>query len=469
MVYLLFFLVPFPLIVAPLLLLPSQGPLRWLRRYAALIVTAAALACAMGLLFFGEQDIYLPITWLPGAGPWSLHIGGVGLYAAITTLTAALAAQVANCQSGRSLSPLLNTIFLIAIGSGNAAFLAGHFLARYLALEIVALCVAAACLVQLRGDIGTRAAGFVYLMLRVGDAGLLGAILLLLDAGGTLNVTQALQAGMALSGMPLIWVVVGLGLAVWVKAGIWPFHHWQRVGLAFSAPLGVWLHVVLMPQLGLYLLYRIAPLLASSQGFQIVFIALGLGSVAVIADRWMHEGDMPSAIAVYGGALLGSLGIACAAVGYTTGITILLLAGAPLRLWAALKSGTWDAATVVPQARLQEVAVVFRDTVEEGVFARGPVWAARALMSGAHMLHRSVEQTVFGEGPGRLTDTALSGARELHETIEQGGFEGVLRGVPQTVLALSRGVQRLHTGKLRMGLLWVVLSLLAVILLARAQ
>jgi hypothetical protein len=466
---LLFGLILLPVVAGVLVLVVGRQVVP-VRRYVSLGVTGVAFLCAAGLLFFGEQDIHLPVSWLPGTGAWTLHVGGVGLIALIVTVGSALATCIAVLVLKMEGSPELDAIFLIALGSSALAFLAGNFLARYLALEIVALCVAAACLVQLRSEAGTQAAGYVYLVLRIGDAGLLAAILLLLSAGNTLEVGPALQAGARLGGLSLAWVVGGFSLAAWVKIGAWPFHGWQRMGVTQLTGVGAWLYGILVPQLGLYLLYRVTPLMASRGGVApLSVLALALASIAVTVTLWDRAPRSSASLHIYGGALLGALGMAFAATGFVAGVAALLIAGVLLRLGMALWRMVPARSIMASDSRVAASLAAPLDAVEQDVLGRGLMGAVRGMMSGAQALHATVEQGLFEQGPAKVSQAVLDGARTLQSSVEQGGLENLLNGTAQVVVAVGRAIQRLHTGKLRTGMLWVVLSLLAVVLLARAR
>ncbi len=437
-------------VIAGILALFVGRQVVWVRRYAGLAITAIAFVCALGLLFFAEQDVAVPVAWLPGADAWSLHVGGMGLVALVVTVGTALVTRIVVLAGGKHCSPGTDAIFLIALGSSGLAFLTGHFLARYLALEIVALCVAAACLVQLRSDGGPRAGAYVYLILRIGDAGLLAAILLLLRAGNTLDVSAALQAGMGLSGMPLVWIVGALALAVWVKVGAWPFYGWQRLGMTRLPLAGAWMYGILMPQLGLYLLYRVTPLVSGGGGMLLLVLALASGAVAALL--WSRADRGPSSSLIYGGAILGSLGLAVAGLGFVAGVSILLIVGALLRLGVML----WRMIPVSTPA-----AVSLAGANERTAPALGTMEALRGVMRGSLLM-----QDVGEAGSTTGGDAVAGGEADLPVRVEEVVVEDLLHGAGRAVVALSRVIQRIQTGNLRLGTLWLALSLVVVVLLA---
>jgi hypothetical protein len=196
---------------------------------------------------------------------------------------------------------------------------------------------------------------------------------------------------------------------------------------------------------------------------------LGLTSIAVAVTLWERALRAPDSLQVYGGALLGSLGISFAATGFTAGVSALLIAGGLLRLGVAL----WRVVRISPLLALvspvSDAAVTPLDTVQQDALGRGLLGAVRGVMSGAQRLRDTVEHGFFEQTPARMGQAVMDGARTLHGSVEEGGLENLLQGTARAVISVSRGIQQIHTGKLRTGILWVVLSLLAVVLLARAR
>ncbi len=387
----------------------SSGALRMSQ-----IVTAIAMVCALLLLPFGTQDLQLQFGWLPSFGDWSLTVGGVGLYALLITVACALLTRFA--ASDEPASPTAEAVYLIALAASNAAFLSGHFLARYVALEVVALCVAIATLVALHHELGARAAGFVYLLFRIGDVGLLAAILLLFQATGTLAIGDTLQIGMSLIGPRSVWIAVALILSIWVKAGAWPFHSWLRVGAALGLRSRSWLYGVLMPSLGFYLLYRVAPLLTASISRSLI-VSLGLG-VAVVATLVVVRGQEVGRVLLYGNTAVAGLALASVGGGVTAGVVGLLIVTAPIRLWLWRRE---DTQTLQP-AFLAEGRVIARDV---------------SLDAG--------EGEVFRHKPVK--------------TAERWGGDGLVSLVGNGVVSIGRWFSALHTGHLRAGLAWILVSL----------
>lgn len=426
-------------------------------RCVALATTGLTALCALLLLPQAASVPFVAVEWLPGAGAMGITSAPSGLYAALATTAAAFLTLLGAGPSDAKFAPLLGAVTLTALGAANVAFLADHFLARYVALEIAALCVALAPAIEARDRAGTRLTWSTYLLLRVGDAGLLAAILVLNAAGGTLHIDSALAAATALQGARLGWAVVGFVSAIWVKLGGWPFHLWSQAGTKLSRLSHVWLYACLMPNLGIYLLYRVTPLLGLSESLRVATLWIGAGGAALAALIALTQPNSRSAM-VYVGAAQGGLALFVAAAGVKSAVWLGLLAWTPVRLllflaadvarragpradsraWHGVGTAffglgglaltaynlliTWWARGFPGQGAGTPLDTVF---VAEAAVALMGVWVARAAWQLALGRDSGVEQVGTGElpghvGAGALVATGLLGGGVLAGTLAFG-------------------------------------------------
>jgi len=300
-------------------------------RGVALVASAATALCATALLPRAGDDPTIVIRWLPDTGPMTFGLGATSLYAALVTSWVAFLTLLATTSADTETPPLLLALVLLALSAGNVAFLSEHFLSRYVALEVVALSIALAPLVELRGDEGGRGFWLVYVMLRLGDVGLLSTIMILFATSGTLEITPALEAAGTLGGVRLGWVIFGLLLAVWVKLGIWPLHLWIGWGRGLSSGTQAWLYTTVMPNLGAYLLYRVAPLLAPDPAVQTLLLWLAAGAAMLAVITALTRRDLRSGL-IYIAAARGALLVFAAAAGVKAAVWLGLLATTPVQL-----------------------------------------------------------------------------------------------------------------------------------------
>jgi len=354
-----------PLLASGLIALALLRRLPAARRpLTARIVTLTAVAltalCAVALAFRTTDAPLVIAEWLPGAGPMSLTAGASGLYAALATTLGLFLVLLSTPAP-----PPASAVLLLALAGANGALLADHFLLRYVALEIAALCVLLAPAAEESTPVAEKptpaadsSARGGYLLLRLGDAGLLGAILILWHAAGTLRIDPALEAGKALDAVPLGWATAGLVLAVWVKLGGWPFHLWSQTGRRLSLASQAWLYATVVPNLGAYLLYRVTPLLAYAGPVQTA--ALWIGAIgALLAALLALVQPEPRAALVHVGAAQGGLMLLVAAAGGKSAVWLGLLALTPLRLLFFLASDAAQKASSVIPRRVATGLLVF--------------------------------------------------------------------------------------------------------------
>lgn len=436
-------------------------------RWVVGVIAAIVALCAAMFALIGEGTSFA-FTWLPGIGPMSLSLGSSSLLAAAAT-AAALSATALIVEPP---SPLAGGVALLALASGNVSFLAGHFLLRYVALEMVGLLIAGAPLLpqhprdHAATGRGTQAA-WVYLLLRLGDAGLLTAILMLWTFTGTLAIGPALEAGMAMGRGAQAWAAGGFLLAVAVKTGLWPFQAWVRSAERLDRLVETWLYATLMPNLGLYLLYRVGPWIGASPRLR--WIAVGVGGLMGVVtfltgSSRERRGRQPARTMAGIGAVLG-----CAAMGLDYriawwGLLVLSMARLPLFINREVTpvSATWAAL----DHRMRRLARRLHANVQERALERGLSTLMASLNAFAGWLHDRVEQDILERGLTEGADKALTGAQRLYENVEEGGLEGGLRGLVHTILHASHHLRLWHGGKLRINLGWVVLSLVVALFVA---
>ena len=431
-------LLAMPLIGGLLLLIADRrGARRWGYR-AAVASLGVVTICATGLVFAGDGDVRMG-SWVPGAGAMSLHAGGVGGYAVVVVSAAALAALVRQ----RGDEPASAAVAMVALAGACVALLSGHFLLRYVALEVVALCVAAVPLVERGGYEGGRRARFAYVLLRIGDAGLLTAILVLMDVSGTLDIGEALHMAEYMSDGQLAWVVAGMALAVWVKAGVWPLGIWKQAGHDLAPFTGIWLYDLLVPSLGLYLLYRVTPTIVLTGMLRWLLLGAAALSTVVgglrLARRWR---DVPT---LWVGSVLGGLALCCATLGHGACVAALLLGGSVIQITL----GLWADQSAERTSRIRELALPVPGAGLEH-------W----LLDRLSWLHTALEDGLFESGGPRLWRSLGSTAGLVYRTIEQDGMERMLRVLSRGVIAGGHTMQHWHTGRLRANTAWVVLALL---------
>ncbi len=445
-----------PVIVAglvPLRLRRDSPLLRGLPLFASVAVTL----CLAGLLLFVGEAPTVALTWLPGMGEMTFAMERNGLLAALATALALTGVFMASQRE----NPWLLGLMLLALAAANVAFLSAHFLARYVALEAVGLVVALAALVGAGAMPGLRRGGLVYLLLRVGDVGLLAAILLLHARTGTLEISPALAAAPNLSPRAFNWITMGLVLAVAVKVGLWPFQVWIRAGQILPRPVHLWLYTTVMPNLGLYLLYRIAPLAALpgplNTGLLWLSAVTGMVALGLVLLRPRLKASPIHVLAAQ-----GSLALILAAGGAGKALPwaiIILTAARGILLPAAQSAEGRRRFTPVAGGAL---ALFWIWALVTYRLTSLPLWSGLALVVlmvlwvvRASLNHEEQPSSAWLQRAWIFDFDAalLRFARRLHQVIEVGVLERVLEGLAKGLMAFAQTVyEKIEVGILDRGI-----------------
>ncbi len=385
-----------------------------------------ALAASWLLSLIGQGTL-VTFDWIPGIGSMGFYAGATGIYLTLLTAWSALLCLL-YAALDETLSPVATALGLFATSSGTAAFAFDHFLARYVALELTALCAVLLLVAERPAPEGPRRAWSGYLVLRLGDAGLLAAILLLLRHSGTFAINTALECGAALPPAVLLPIAAGSLLAVWVKTGSIPFHTWLAQGTRLSWPVLALVYATIIPNLGGYLLYRVAPLLMGAGALRQTVLWLGAAVALLAMGLALTRQDLKRAL-LYVVVAQGGLALSLAAADAPEAMLMCLLGQTPVRLLLFLGAG---AAEATGRGRLVPLVVAFglggltlvgltlvtvwwarqaggnpALVVAEAVVALTAVWAVRACRRLFHLYHDDLSPPATTIAWPRLAAIAL--------------------------------------------------------------
>lgn len=297
-------------------------------------------------------------------------------------------------------------------GAIGAALLMDDLLARVVALDLISLLVAALLLSSMPSP-DRPAAIWHYVALCVGDMAFLLVALLLYALTGAMGISAAFGGVAALQAGQLALLVAAGLLAVWVKMGLAPFAGWLRASTRLPAPERALVLSVGPPLMAAYLLYRLQPALAALGSAGALTLWGGAAVMAALALAPARRHGAERSPIERGLALHSALALAASAAGL---LTPYLLTFVPLR--AALCLAMREPAPAHDGAYL-----------DMGV--RLPRGLAALIAAAARV------------------ELALN------------GLAGLLERAPQRIGAL---LQRAHTGKLRVNLLWALVALAPVLL-----
>lgn len=177
----------------------------------------------------------------------------------------------------RSSTKLLGFMF-ISFAAANVAILTNHFLMRYIALELVGLSLVGISLLHtISNGIPWRNAGLMFLNFKIGDLGLLSSILFMHSKTLSFSINENLTQAIVFPSSARSVIIFCLLVSIWVKLAIWPLNIWLNTSSSLFPGIRSWFTHLLLPVLGVYLLYRSTVLIQSNNAYAItVFLFINL-------------------------------------------------------------------------------------------------------------------------------------------------------------------------------------------------
>ncbi len=162
-----------------------------------------------------------------------------------------------------------------------------------------------------------RAALKAFWTTRLGDVGFALGIVVLWSAAGTFNFVElfARADSGALGGTALTLGVLGIYLGAMGKSAQFPFHIWLPDAMEGPTPVSALIHAATMVAAGVYLMVRIAPLLAHTPQVATAVYAIGVLTAFLAASMALVENDIKRILAFSTVSQLGFMMAACGAGG----------------------------------------------------------------------------------------------------------------------------------------------------------
>lgn len=451
------------------------------KKWVLTVAIGGWIAALLRLLALGEMTFLTSLSFFNEALSFSVSTTAVWLCLLLLVILWLLLFLTPGGQKA-PLSPVHFVLLNLALSCGFLAFFSNQFMIRYMALEGVGL-LAALTVWDSFSETAFKRFGKIFLMLRIGDLCLLAAILMILPFSNTLDISEMMRVAAEMPLAQRAWVAVGFVLAVLIKMAVVPFAAWLRTAkITAEAPV-FWVTDFLMPALGLYLLYRVRPILQSHSLFQTVFFiaaaALILGVIFASHfrrgryDRLLHLGSALQGFAL----LLAAFGSGATLRYYFVGLLLLRLGlyfqdrqllprtskflpfiflalntallmpqVGELQLlfsvgWALLTVMTfgWDL-LMLNRLQAETVTQFVLDAPTAGVRATDQPDEAGDLLTPltcfSERLYQRLEITCFQDGTVKLSQAFGAIASWFQRTIE-GGMERVWSGLGETLMALS--------------------------------
>ena len=166
------------------------------------------------------------------------------------------------------------------------------------------------------------AAKKAFIVTRIGDLGLLAAMLLIWTRGGTLAIDEIHELVLtgALSGTTLTLFGLGLFAGAVGKSAQFPLHVWLPDAMEGPTPVSALIHAATMVAAGVYLMARFFPVLEASADARETVAWIGAATVAVGAALALVQTDLKRVLAYSTISQLGYMMLALGVFGYAVAV-----------------------------------------------------------------------------------------------------------------------------------------------------
>jgi multicomponent Na+:H+ antiporter subunit A len=297
----------------------------WVLALLPLVLTAY-FASFLGPVAAGEA-FHAGHDWVPSLGVrLSFTLDGLALLFAllISGVGALVLVYAGGYLAGHPQLGRLYAFLLMFMASMLGLVLSDNVLALFVFWELTS--ISSYLLIGFDHERREARAAALQALLVTGGGGLalLAGLLLLGQAGGSLELSTLLAQADRLRSHPLyVLVLVLILLGAFTKSAQFPFHFWLPGAMEAPTPVSAYLHSATMVKAGVYLLARLSPALGDTGAW--VGVVSVVGGTTMLVGAWMAlvQSDLKRVLAYSTVSALGTL-------------TLLLGLGGPLATQAAV-------------------------------------------------------------------------------------------------------------------------------------
>jgi multicomponent K+:H+ antiporter subunit A len=302
---------PVPLLLLPLLLLPSAALLapvvQRMNERGAVVLASGATGLSLALVLVltpglgGGQALTVALPWVPALGlEVALRLDGLALCFALLVLGIGLLVTLyaryylpAGAPRGR-----FHALMLAFQAAMLGLVLADNLLWLVLCWELTSLASFLLIAFDSHSRGARRGAALALVVTAAGGLALLAGVLLLGHAAGSLRIGDVLNAGAAVRAHPLHGVMLALILlGVFTKSAQFPFHAWLPAAMAAPTPVSAYLHSATMVKAGVFLLARFWPIFSPGEAWFPLVGGVGLATFVFGAYVALFKHDLKGLLA----------------------------------------------------------------------------------------------------------------------------------------------------------------------------
>ncbi|WP_305094723.1 NADH-quinone oxidoreductase subunit L [Prescottella sp. R16] len=207
--------------------------------------------------------------------------------------------------------------------------LAGNFVVLYVGWEGVGLASYLLIGFWQHKPTAATAAKKAFVVNRVGDMGLIVAIMIMFATFGSVSFTDVFTAAPQAGEATLTWMGLALLLAACAKSAQVPLQSWLGDAMEGPTPVSALIHAATMVTAGVYLIVRSGPIFEAAPGAQAAVVTVGAVTLLFGAIIGCAKDDIKKALAASTMSQIGYMVLAAGLgpAGYTFAIMLLLAHG----------------------------------------------------------------------------------------------------------------------------------------------
>lgn len=263
------------------------------------------------LLVAGGGPVIIARDWVPSLDVGlTFYLDGLSLLFAllVSGIGALVVIYAGGYLKGQPRLPRFYTIVLMFMASMLGVVLAGNLLTIFVFWELTG--VTSYLLIGMDHDRAKAraAARQALLVTTAGGLALMAGMLLLGQAGGSLDLPALLAEGEAIRNHPLyLPALLLILLGAFTKSAQAPFHFWLPNAMEAPTPVSTYLHSATMVKAGVYLLARLSPVLSGTDAWYVLLTGVGLITMLLGAVMALAQTDLKRILAYSTVSTLGSL------------------------------------------------------------------------------------------------------------------------------------------------------------------